>query len=91
MSTSATARRKARQKTTPQPETTPQLSCEVCHIPGTEETLENWGEYSPYWMCVVTETRECDKRAGIIRDVAITEDEAQGVEAAAEEPAEATT
>ena len=60
-------------------------SCQVCHIPLDEKTMHNHGtKKMPYWMCLVT--RECDKRAGIIRDTAIAEDET-----AAEEPAEVAT
>jgi hypothetical protein len=34
----------------------------VCHVPGDEKTLENWGTESlPYWMCF--KTADCDKRA----------------------------
>ena len=84
---SASATRKAR-RAQAAAAVTETKTCEVCHITGDEKTLENWGEYSPYWMC--KKTRECDKRAGIVRDEAQAEDEAQAVEAAAEEPAAAT-
>ena len=84
---SASATRKAR-RAQAAAAVTETKTCEVCHIPGDDKTLENWGEYSPYYMCIETPTRECDKRAGIVRDEAQAEDEAQAVEAVAEETAE---
>ena len=84
MSSTSTKRRAARQKITPAP--APEKSCEVCHTPGDDTTLKNFGDWVPYYLCIQTPDRECDKRAGIIRDEAIAEDEA-----AAEETVEATT
>jgi len=86
---STSTRRRARQK----PAATPvseDKSCEVCHIPGDDKTLKNWGEYSPYWMC--KETPECDARA-LEAHRKVHQDDAPQPEtdvAAAEETAEVT-
>lgn len=88
---STSTKRRARQRTAQAAvavvTTTDDKSCQVCHLPLDKKTMKNHGtEKLPYWMCLVTQ--QCDKRAGIIRDEAIAEDEAADEDA---EPAEATT
>ena len=65
---STSTKRRARQRTGPAAVTKPDKTCEVCHVPGDEKTLRNWGTKTlPYYMCPTT--ADCDERAwGVHQD-----------------------